>query len=658
MSPAPAGEATADAPPGAGRRRAGVATELALILGGAVVLLLAVLITLLVQVPTVAARYDAVLHTDVARAQQARQLQAAFATEGRAWTDVLVSRTAVDALRARTAEVDQLAGAITAQVDDPAVRDQLTAFGGQHRTLKAAYDNVIAGLVADRDQNPAPPDRTVIGLQRPATDLLATVSTGLENAVAGQAETQRSDAGTRELVLVIAAVLALLVLLAAAALVVVRILRPIRTLTRDAYRAANETLPATVAEIRAAPTAVDPPPVAPLEVNGVDELADLARAFSTMQTKAIELAAEQHRGERESAEMLINLGRRNQSLLSRTLGYITALESTEQDAGILAQLFRLDHATTRIRRNAESMLVLAGATQTRTSSRPAAVAEVLRGALSEIEDYRRVDLRPMDAAAVTGSAVADLVHLLAELLENAAHFSPPDARVTVTGGPVKGGYRIRIVDHGVGMTGRDLDDANARVQGTLVSRTAGRLLGLDVVGRLAARHGFGVELEPSSGPGLVGTVLVPDRCLAPLSDLPPTPPPVPVAPVAEVFAPKAPRTRPEPVRLTPEPVQGDAEPEQTEAGQAPAPAPAPAPVLTTASGVPRRVRGAQLPDLGPTGDDTGYAAPDPRRIRGRLHSLQAGLTAARTSDIPPAPRPHPPASNPSTGPIAVVTEEE
>ncbi len=645
-----------EAQPAASTRRAGVATELGLILGGAAVLLVAVLVTMVVQVPAVSGGYDAVLRTDVARAQQARQLQAAFAAEGRAWTDVLVSRTTIEALRSRTAEVDQLVGSLTAQVDDPALRDQLAAFAGQHRTLKAAYDNVIGGLTTDRNNDPAPPDRTVIGLQRPAGDLLATVATGLENAVGARTEAVASDAGTRELVMIIVAVLGLLALVAAAALVVVRILRPIRTLTQDAYKAAHETLPATVAEIRAAPTAGPPPSIAPLEVNGVDELDALAKAFSTMQTKAIELAAEQHRSERESAEMLINLGRRNQSLLSRTLSYITALESTEQDAGILAQLFRLDHATTRIRRNAESMLVLAGASQTRTSSRPAAVAEVLRGALSEIEDYRRVDLRPMEAAAIAGSAVADLVHLLAELLENAAHFSPPDARVTVTGGAVDGGYRIRIVDHGVGMKGRDLEDANARVKGTLVSRTGGRLLGLDVVGKLAARHGFDVVLESGSGAGLVGDVVVPERCLAPLSDLPPAPPPMPAVPVSEVFAPRIPRQKVEPVRLT-GPQKGEAAPEKAEAEKAKAEK-EPVPVLTTASGVPRRVRGAQLPDLGPTPDDSGYAAPDPRRIRGRLHSLQAGLTAARTSDIPPAPRPHPPARNPNTGPVAVVTEDE
>jgi signal transduction histidine kinase len=636
--------------PARATRRWGAATELGLILGGTVALVLAVMIALLVQVPAVAGRYDDVLRTDVARAQQARQLQAAFAAEDRAWTDVLVSRSNAEALRARTAEVDQLVGALVAQVDDAGARDQLSTFGAQHRTLKAAHDNVIADLAADRVAGPVPPDRTVIGLQRTAGDVLAAATTSLENTIAGRADAQRADASSRGVILMIAAILVLLVLLGAAALVVVRILRPIRTLTRDAYRAANETLPATVAEIRAAPTAVAPPAVAPLEVNGVDELAGLAKAFSTMQTKAIELAAEQHRSERESAEMLINLGRRNQSLLSRTLGYITALEATEQDAGILAQLFRLDHATTRIRRNAESMLVLAGAAQTRTSSRPAAVSEVLRGALSEIEDYRRVDLRPMDAAAIAGSAVADLVHLLAELVENAAHFSPPDARVTVTGGKVEGAYRIRVVDHGVGMTGRDLDEANARVRGDLVGRTGGRLLGLDVVGKLAARHGFSVVLEPGAGAGLVGSVVVPDRCLAPLSDLPPPPPPMSAVPVAEVFAPKPPQQQaaPVPSLLKPAAAENGAAKEKE-------PEPAPKPQQTTKSGVPRRVRGAQLPDLGPTGDDSSYAAPDPRRIRGRLHSLQAGLTAARTSDIPPAPRPHP---APSTGPIAVVAEDE
>ena len=249
-----------------------------------------------------------------------------------------------------------------------------------------------------------------------------------------------------------------------------------------------------------------------------------------MQTSAVQLAFDQHRAERESADVLVNLGRRNQNLLKRTLGYISELEADETDPEVLSRLFRLDHATTRIRRNAESMLVLAGAEQTRTWSQPVPIAEAARAALSEIEDYQRVDLHHLDEAAVTGVAVADLVHLIAELAENATHFSPPGSRVTVVGQHVADGYRIQVSDRGVGMSASELDGANARIARAAEGRSDSPLLGLYVVGRLAARRGITVALEPSAGSGITASVTLPPSMLVDTASLTRTPAETPALP--------------------------------------------------------------------------------------------------------------------------------
>jgi signal transduction histidine kinase len=444
--------------------------------------------------------------------------------------------------------------------------------------------------------------------------------------------------------------------------VVNRIVRPIHRLTRDAYRAAYETLPAAVAEIKTMPADVQPPTLAPVRVGTRDELAELGRALSTMQSSAVELAMDQHRADRESAEMLINLGRRNQNLLGRTLSYITELERTEQNPTVLAQLFRLDHATTRIRRGAESMLVLAGATQTRTWSRPVPVADVAQASLSEVEDYQRVDLYHIEDAAVVGTAVADLVHLIAELVENAAHYSPPDARVTVIGQHnSEGGYRLRIIDQGIGMTGRELEEANRRIQQAAGGRADTRLLGLHVVGRLASRRGVQVLLEPSAGRGITATVTMPAALLAEVDDIDAhrgQPDVVDRRNGADARTSRDVRTSEDVLNSrdvrdgrdvrhgahvrdgrgdgalvtaamstrppAPTAVVPMAEPRRT---VAPWPAQSSA-RPRAAPAVPRRVRGAQLPDPGASGARA-FAAPDIAVVRGRLDALQTGVRAAR-----------------------------
>jgi signal transduction histidine kinase len=400
----------------------------------------------------------------------------------------------------------------------------------------------------------------------------------------------------------------------------VRVVHPVRSLTRDVYRVANETLPAA-AERRS----VDD--VEPITTRGSSEVVDLAAAVTSLQTAALTLVAEQQRGQQSASELTAQLGRRNQTLLIRLTAQIAELTAIARDPVVLGALDRLDHLAARTRRNAESTRVLTEAVPARTSSRPATVADVLRAALTQVEDHTRVYLEGVEPAAVSGSVVADLAHLVAELVENATHFSPPGARVRVTGASDTGAYVIRVTDHGVGMPADELDEANRRIRDGAPGASATKLIGLEVVGRLAARNGITVVLGAGTDDGLVATVTVPEKALVPLSELPAPHRPVTDLTAAAAFIPRRP--------------QMTAPSAKAETQSRTASTPQPDPPEYVRPGVPRRVRGAQLPDLGPDRDDGPHETPDAGRVRGRLGALQAGLSAARTNNIPPLPRVQP-----------------
>ena len=299
--------------------------------------------------------------------------------------------------------------------------------------------------------------------------------------------------------------------------------RPVRRLTDAANFAATEQLPRVVAEVQATGVASVPEPVA---VVGNDELGELAVSFNAMQSTAVALAADQARLRRNVSENLVNLGRRNQVLLGRTLNFVTQLEESERDPKRLDDLFRLDHLATRMRRNAESLLVLAGSEPPRMWSEPVEIGDVIRAALSEIEDYHRVDLTSLESGRITGTAVSDISHLLAELLENATSFSPPTSKVSVLGKRRSDGYLVVIVDEGFGMTRDELDSANARINSpSSFETTPSKVLGLQVVGKLAERHGVRVELTESFAVGVAARVLLPeslfDNAVHPRSEAPP-----------------------------------------------------------------------------------------------------------------------------------------
>jgi signal transduction histidine kinase len=214
-----------------------------------------------------------------------------------------------------------------------------------------------------------------------------------------------------------------------------------------------------------------------------------------------------------TSDMLVNLARRNQSLLYRQLGLINQLEEAEKDPDALADLFRLDHLATRIRRNAESLLVLSGEDPPRTWGRPVLLVDVVRAAIAETEDLDRVVFAVDERQAVLGNAVADVTHMLAELVENAVHFSPPEASVIIRTRPylqTPGAHVLTVEDWGVGIRPEDLDEANDLLANPReVDLSVSQRLGLHVVARLAQRHGIAVSLTPTPGCGVTAAVVLP-----------------------------------------------------------------------------------------------------------------------------------------------------
>jgi signal transduction histidine kinase len=324
--------------------------------------------------------------------------------------------------------------------------------------------------------------------------------------------------------------LALAVAMVLAWLVSRSITQPLRSLTRQAKEMADRRLPDAVTNILETPLGDDVtvPQVAPVELATRDEVADVADALNTVQDTALDLAVEQAVLRRNIADSFVNLGRRNQNLLGRQLDFITELESNETDPDTLANLFRLDHLATRMRRNAESLLVLAGIEPPRKWAAPVRITDVIRAALGEVEDYQRVTVRGVEPATILGSAAADLAHLLAELIENALVFSPPDQTVDIRGrNRAPGGYTLAVIDSGLGMPDADITAANRRLAGAESFTIApSKYLGHYVAGNLAARHDIHVHLGNSPGNGITATVDLPPTLLTTDTELaaPVTPP--------------------------------------------------------------------------------------------------------------------------------------
>ncbi|MEV2239383.1 nitrate- and nitrite sensing domain-containing protein [Micromonospora sp. NPDC049891] len=316
--------------------------------------------------------------------------------------------------------------------------------------------------------------------------------------------------------LVLAAGLGLLAVIASVVVSITTaraLVQQLQRLRDAAFQLANERLPSVVERLGRGEQ-VDIAKEAPPLRFGDDEIGQVGRAFNVVQETAVRTAVEQAELRRAVREVFLSLARRTQALVHRQLTLLDSMERREQDAEELEDLFRVDHLATRMRRNAENLIVLSGSTPGRAWRRSVPMVDVVRGAVGEVEDYTRVTVLPIGGVSLAGRAVGDVIHLLAELIENGLSFSPPHTSVEVRGQLVANGFAIEIEDRGLGMTEDDLAAANHRIvdRSELNLADASRL-GLYVVSRLTDRHGVRVRLKESAYGGTTAVVLIPSNLI-------------------------------------------------------------------------------------------------------------------------------------------------
>jgi signal transduction histidine kinase len=366
---------------------------------------------------------------------------------------------------------------------------------------------------ADRDALTRDGFGTVERMRKVETTLLGKLRSDAEDQASAATGSAFRNAG-----IVFAALLLALLLM----LIVTRsLLKPLRVLRRDALDVANRRLPATVQRILA-----DPDPVAasklaidPVPVFTREETGQLARSFDAVHDQAVKMATEQAMLRDNINSIFVNLSRRSQALVERQLALIDRLEQDEQDPDQLASLFELDHLATRMRRNSESLLVLSGSGLSRQLSRPVPASEVVGAAVSEVEHYARIEVVSAPDVTVQGRAVSDLVHVIAELLDNATFFSEPEKKVIVRMAVTrKKELAIQITDSGVGMSEDEIAAANERLADPPdLDVAVTRRMGLYVVARLAKRHSIVVRLRDNEDieGGLIARITVPADLVAP-----------------------------------------------------------------------------------------------------------------------------------------------
>ncbi|MDK9499097.1 ATP-binding protein, partial [Streptomyces katrae] len=456
-----------------------------------------------------------------------------------------------------------------------------------------------------------------------------------------------------------AAVLLGLAAVAASLVISVRIGRALVvelvSLRNTALEIAHRKLPQAMERLRAGRAAdIDVEAEAPSGPPAEDEITQVGEALSTVHRAALSAAVERAELASGVSGVFVNLARRSQVLVHKQLDLLDSMERRADDPGELGDLFRLDHLTTRMRRHAESLIILSGAAPGRAWRMPVPLTNVVRAAVSEIEDYPRVEVRGLAEAAVGGGSVADLTHLLAELIENATQFSPPHTRVRVSGEPVGAGYVLEVEDRGLGMGREALAEANRRIEHCEdLDLFDSDRLGLFVVSRLSARHGIQVHLRPSPYGGTTAVVLLPNSLLQGAIEAPPAAAPAPEPAPSNAPAPEpapgpgaGPRPAPVPAPVAPLRPRG---PGGTVVRTAPAapPAAVPEPVTPVAPAasvteLPRRVRQAslvpQLREAPAAGTRPPAEPPDrsPEQARDRMAAYRAGWARGSRDDSPHA----------------------
>ncbi|WP_369256579.1 nitrate- and nitrite sensing domain-containing protein [Streptomyces sp. R35] len=298
------------------------------------------------------------------------------------------------------------------------------------------------------------------------------------------------------------------------------LIRDLRRLRLEAHEASGVRLPSVMRRLSAGEQ-VDVETEVPRLEYDKNEIGEVGQALNTLQRAAVEAAVKQSELRDGVSEVFVNLARRSQVLLHKQLTLLDTMERRTEDTDELADLFRLDHLTTRMRRHAEGLVILSGAAPSRQWRKPVQLMDIVRAAVAEVEDYERIEVRRLPRVAVTGPAVADLTHLVAELLENATVFSPPHTAVQVLGERVANGFTLEIHDRGLGMAAEALLDANLRLAETPEFELSDTdRLGLFVVSRLAQRQNVRVSLQPSPYGGTTAVVFIPDVLLT--DDVPDT----------------------------------------------------------------------------------------------------------------------------------------
>jgi signal transduction histidine kinase len=492
----------------------------------------------------------------------------------------------------------------------------------------------LAGAALTADRQPAAlkvdPDSWYIA-QSNTLRRLHLLEVDLAHALDRGARNDQAMAQTRAVVTGVSTFGLVVLALGTALVLAIRTSRRLRILRGSALVVAGVELPGTISSMteaadpqsvqvamRAAATRADS-----LTVGGSDEISEVGAALSAVHRQALHLAAEQASLRLDVAALFAALSRRGQTLIQRQLRLLDEFERSETDPQTLARLFALDHLAARMRRNEENLLVLAGGEPGRRVLAPVALLELVQAAGAEIEDYQRVEPVGVAEVGVAAHAVRDVSHLLAELLENAAMFSPPTSKVRVSARRSIDSVTISVYDEGIGMPQRQVDELNARLaRPTMLTSELAGTMGLLVVGRLAARHGIHVELRSSGNGGTVALVALPNTVL--------TPAPAVTGYANSLLYPAIPieAARPAPsvnghALASPAVISG---PPAPAAPPAPAlsPAPAPAPALDS------------LPVLGPVPPPDPADLPLPRRRPGHLLLSGSAVTAAELSVAPAA----------------------
>ncbi|MEV4371049.1 nitrate- and nitrite sensing domain-containing protein [Nonomuraea sp. NPDC049637] len=347
-------------------------------------------------------------------------------------------------------------------------------------------------------------------------DSMRKVEQGQAAGIVARSATLSAEEQRRALVIA-GAVLALLVAVLLITTGVARsLVRPLRRLRGEALEIAGRRLPDFVQHLRESRDGAVDAEVPPIGIFSRDEVGEVARAFDEVHREAVRLAGDEARLRSNVNAMFVNLSRRSQTLVERQLTLIERLERGERDDERLGDLFKLDHLATRMRRNSENLLVLAGQEAARKWSEPVELMDIVRAALGEVESYDRVSVQAQSDVAIAGQAVTDVVHLLAELVENSVSFSSRDTKVIISSSRIDGGgLMVSVTDNGIGMTPEELAEANWRLaHPPVVDVSVSRRMGLFVVGRLALRHNIKVQLRRQDVGGLTAMVLIPEMLLA------------------------------------------------------------------------------------------------------------------------------------------------